>query len=309
MADWELTVQGNDGGIMQGTIGTSPRRSIAFNTGMVMHGWLDLLAAESSEGYRHAARRAGEFLIRNQSSDGAWRGDCSYRGIPHAYHARVAWALLRLASATGDRRYHAAALRNLDWVVARQDADGFLPQAIFAPGTLPNTHALAYTMRGLLESAVLTGQTAYLDAALLAARPLAAAFERLGWLPGRFAPAWRPAACWECLTGTAQMGGVWLRLGEITGDGPLRRAGLRAVAAAAAEQQRDTNSALDGALAGSRPIYGRYAPLAFPNWAAKFLVDALAVRARVLAAQPAVRGVVEAPPVAGDAAIPSPGGF
>jgi hypothetical protein len=28
-------------------------------------------------------------------------------------------------------------------------------------------------------------------------------------------------------------------------------------------------------VAGSFPIWGRYAPLSYPNWAAKFFVDAL----------------------------------
>ena len=30
-----------------------------------------------------------------------------------------------------------------------------------------------------------------------------------------------------------------------------------------------------GAIAGSYPIWGRYAPLTFPNWATKFFIDAL----------------------------------
>src|SRR3954453_7291558 len=41
MAEWELSVQGDDGGIMEGVVSQRPARSIVFNTGMVMHGWLD----------------------------------------------------------------------------------------------------------------------------------------------------------------------------------------------------------------------------------------------------------------------------
>jgi hypothetical protein len=36
-----------------------------------------------------------------------------------------------------------------------------------------------------------------------------------------------------------------------------------------------------GAIAGSFPIYGRYAPLQYPNWATKFFVDALLAKRRV----------------------------
>ena len=47
-------------------------------------------------------------------------------------------------------------------------------------------------------------------------------------------------------------------------------------------QVRSSWPAIDGALAGSYPIYGRYAPLQFPNWATKFLVDSLLLRERVI---------------------------
>jgi hypothetical protein len=30
-----------------------------------------------------------------------------------------------------------------------------------------------------------------------------------------------------------------------------------------------------GGIKGSLPIYGRYAPLQYPNWATKFFIDAL----------------------------------
>ena len=37
-----------------------------------------------------------------------------------------------------------------------------------------------------------------------------------------------------------------------------------------------------GAIKGSRPVYGRYAPLQYPNWATKFYVDALLAKQRAL---------------------------
>ena len=74
---------------------------------------------------------------------------------------------------------------------------------------------------------------------------------------------------------------MWLRLHELTGDERYRDAGLKAVERAAGRQTRSSWAAIDGALPGSYPIYGRYAPLQFPNWATKFLVDSLLLRERV----------------------------
>ena len=74
---------------------------------------------------------------------------------------------------------------------------------------------------------------------------------------------------------------MWLRLYEVTGEIGFRDAGLPAVERAAARQRRTSWTAIDGALPGSFPIYGLYAPLQFPNWATKFLVDSLLVRERI----------------------------
>ena len=39
-----------------------------------------------------------------------------------------------------------------------------------------------------------------------------------------------------------------------------------------------------GGIKGSLPIYGRYAPLQYPNWATKFFIDALLAKQRTLSA-------------------------
>jgi hypothetical protein len=280
LGDWEIDVQGEDGGIMEGLVTQLPRKSIAFNTGMVMHGWFDLAEATGDQRYLAAAERGGAFLARHQSPDGAWRGEHSYAGIPHTYHSRVDWALLRLWRATGDDTFRRVAVRNLDWVLSMQQPNGWFEQCIFRPGQLPNTHALAYTLRGLLESSRITGDDRYLTAVQRTTDELIPRFRDLHWLPGVFDRSWRPRAWWECLTGTVQLGGVWLRLFEIAGDPTYLAAGTAAVDRAAGWQVQSSRLPISGALAGSLPICGRYAPLKFPNWATKFLADSLMIRER-----------------------------
>ena len=278
LGDWEIEVQNPDGGVIHGNYTGEPKPSSVFNTGMVIHGWLDLDADGGDARYLDAAVRAGLFLARTQDADGIWRGAIEYYDIPHTYNARAAWALLRLALATGVDEFEVAAVRQLDWVVSVQRENGWFDHCTFRPRTLPNTHALAYTLRGLLESHLLTGRDDFLAAAVTPALVLAREFEMRGWLSANYGEHWQPAAWHECLTGTAQLGGVWLRLHEIVGDERLMRAGMRAVARAAARQVRDDWPPVRGALAGSFPVYGRYAPLRFPNWATKFLVDGLLQR-------------------------------
>ena len=276
MGDWEVEVQGSDGGVMEGLLAAEPKPSTVFNTGMVIHGWVDLEESSPSERRLEAAVRAGDFLLKHQDADGAWRGEAEYFRIPHTYCARVSWALIRLADATGHAAYRDAARRQLDWVLDMQQDNGWFASCNFKPDRDPNTHGIAYTLRGLLESGVLLEHEPYLAAVRRTSDALIG-----GRLPATFDSAWKPTSRYECLTGIAQLGGVWLRLYELTGDTRYRDAGLRAVERAAARQERSSWAAIDGALAGSFPVYGRYAPLQFPNWATKFLVDSLVLRDRV----------------------------
>jgi hypothetical protein len=282
MGDWEIEVQNADGGVMEGAFASPPTRSVVFNTGMVIFGWVDLHEAFGDERYLEAGRRAGRFLAGVQRDDGTWQGEHTLHANPHTYHSRVDWALLRLAQAAGDDELRTTAVRNLDWVLSTQQENGWFEWCNFRAGDLPNSHGLAYTMRGLLESSVLLGDERYLAAALRTAHAMLGVFRRLGRLPGTYDRDWNPGVDWVCVTGLAQTGGVWLRLYQETGDVVLRQAGIEAVEQAAALQSRSTWRAVDGAVPGSFPIYGRYAPLQYPNWAAKFLADSLTLRERVL---------------------------
>jgi uncharacterized protein YyaL (SSP411 family) len=250
---------------------------------MVVHGWLDLHACEENRDYVEAAVRGGEFLLAHQDDDGAWRGNAEYFGIPHTYNARVSWALIRLAGVTGDERFRDAARRQLDWVLTRQRENGWFDDCAFKPGMLPSTHSLAYTLRGLAESGELLGDERYVAAAVRTSERLIRKLELLRRLPATYDERWRPVARYECLTGTVQLGGVWLRLHDLTRDARFLNAGLKAVELAAARQCAIPWPPVRGALAGSYPVFGRYAPLQFPNWATKFLVDGLLQRERALA--------------------------
>jgi uncharacterized protein YyaL (SSP411 family) len=283
MGQWEIELQAPDGGIMQGLHDGRPRPSEAFNTGMVMHGWLDLHASTGDVSYLEAAERGGDFLRRVQDADGAWRGEHSYNGLAHTYMSRVAWAQLRLAAACRDDDHADSARRHLDWVVSMQRDNGWFDACIFKADTLPNTHAIAYTLRGLLESFALTGREEYLAAVQRTSEVLIRKLEVLGPLPATFDSDWSSRASYVCLTGLVQLGGVWLRLFQTTGDARYLNAGLKAVDLGAAHQQTGSWDTVRGALPGSFPIWGRYAPLQFPNWATKFLADSLMLRDDCLA--------------------------
>jgi uncharacterized protein YyaL (SSP411 family) len=259
---------------MEGHVGTVPRRPIVFNTGQVLHGWVTLME-RGHEGFEEAAARAARFLTDRLRDDGTWDPEVEYSGIPHTYNSRVAWAMLRYARHAGADDVEEAARRQLDWTAERQRPNGWFDQCFFKPGMTPSTHGIAYTLRGLLESHAITGEERWLRAVERTSEVLVRKLEVLPRLYANYDEGWRPTATHSCLTGTVQLGGVWLRLHQTTGDPRWLNAGLKAVDEAVSFQETAPAPDVRGALAGSFPLWGRYAPLQYPNWATRFMAESL----------------------------------
>lgn len=274
MARWELGVQLPNGAWPGDHVATEPR-PIVFNTGQVLFGVLRAHAETGDREFLDAARRAGDFLASIQDEDGAWRRH-TFADIPHAYHARVAWPMLLLARATGDERYATVARRNLAWVMSRQNDAGWFAENHFLPGTHPNTHGVAYVTQSLVEAGEIDGNLAWIAAARRANDRLVGKLDRRGFIAGRHDEHFADAALWECVTGNIQAAITALRLHQVTGDRAQLDAGLRLLAHARRAVSLDhPNPGVRGAVPGSFPFIGRYAPVQFPNWATKFFVDAL----------------------------------
>jgi uncharacterized protein YyaL (SSP411 family) len=282
MAAWECTVQLPNGGFPGHFVDRS-NPPVVFNTGQVIFG---LLAAHNAGGegrFVDAARRAAAWLVAVQERDGSWRR-FDYRDTVHVYNTRTAWALVELGLATGDAAARAAGERHLDWALSQQDQDGWFRNAAFGPGEDPFLHTIAYTTQGLLEAGLRLDRPDYVTAAERACRALLPHVAPDGFIAGTFAPGWRPTARYSCLTGNAQMAAQWLRLHERTGDPSFRGAAERALTLLKRTQDcAAANPSVRGAIKGSHPIWGRYLFGTYPNWAAKFFMDALLMEELVVA--------------------------
>lgn len=244
-----------------------------FNTGQVLDGWCALLARTGDERWREAATRAADWLLEQQDADGAWRRS-AYYAVPHAYYTRVSWPLARLGRMIDEPRYVAAARSQLDWVLGRQERDGFVRDAGFTPDEVPTTHTIAYVLEGLVEAGALLDDRRYLRAAESGAAAMRRAYRERGYLPGRLGLGWTSRERWRCLTGDAQTGLVWARLGRILGRDEYR-ASAREIAddLRATLRIRPRWPEISGALQGSSPHWGDYDSYRFPTHAAKFMLD------------------------------------
>jgi len=275
-AECLLRLQRSDGGWQGGRVGED-RASVVFNTAQVIRGMLVAHACTREDRYLDAAVRAGDWIVSVQEADGSWRRN-NFMGEARVYDSYVDAPLLLLHAVTGKDALRRAALHNLDWVVARQRPNGWFADAdnTVKHNDRPIIHTIAYTIDGLAECGALLGDVRWVEHAHRAARPLRDTFLREGRLNGRYDSAWNGS---EALitTGCAQLCIAWEMLAAHAEAAAYREATDRMRKLLVELQHRSAQGPVDGrgAVTGSFPLWGRYEKFAFPNWATKYLADAL----------------------------------
>ncbi|MGC4029168.1 MAG: hypothetical protein QM696_09875 [Steroidobacteraceae bacterium] len=271
-AHWLVSIQNPDGSISNPSYGAG---GIVFDTGQVLFGLVDAYQRSSDQVFLRAAIDAGRWLVDVADESGRWTRN-EHFGTPHVYNARSAWALLRLNGVAPDAAFERIARRNLDWAVESQHSGGLFRDAAFRRGDNPYTHNISYTICGLQESGWILGDSTYVEAGRRAADAVLKLQGEDGFVPGQITVEGGPAARYACLTGSCQLSTVWARIFEATGDSVYRDAARRALRYVMSTQMtaEQAPEQVRGAIAGSFPIWGRYAPLSYPNWATKFFVDA-----------------------------------
>lgn len=278
MAQWESSIQLADGGVRAGTMDTARVVPTIFNTGQVLFGWLAAWQHTGEARYRQSLVRAADWLLAAQDEDGAWRRFASPFASHqlNTYNTRVAFALARAGRALNETRYLDAAVRNVRWARTRMLPNGWLADNDLEDNRHPLTHTIAYATRGILEVGLLAGEDTFVDAATRIAYAVAQTQRRDGALPGRLDHTWRASVRWTCVTGNAQMSIIWQRLAARVGETALRAAAERANAFNLSVQNLlAEDDGIRGGLPGSWPLQGGYMKNRYPNWAAKFHMDAL----------------------------------
>jgi uncharacterized protein YyaL (SSP411 family) len=280
-ADFLLKIQKESGGWQGGRIGEN-KPEIVFNTGQVIRGMIAAYEHTGRKYYLEAGVKAGKWLSQTQHPEGFWKTH-ALMNQARVYDTFVDVPLLQLYEITGDDQFKTAAIINLEWIINEkiiengwfEDCDNTIKR-----NDKPILHTIAYTLDGLIDSGLILKEDKCIEAAVKGAVKLRDLFLVQGFLNGRYDRNWNGSEVMIC-TGGAQMAIIWLKLFRISGEKAYLEAARKMINLLIFIQSREFNETSDtlGAIPGSFPLWGRYEPFAFPNWATKFFCDALLLEA------------------------------
>lgn len=283
-----LSVQLPSGAFPGAEIAENRTNPSPFNTGQIMNGLQSWAERTGDERCRTALFRAGRWLCEVQDPSGAWL-KFFYQELATTYSAHLTCWLAEAGEFLNDQPMLEAASRHLAWCMRQYDAErawfnlcGFSAQDHAANRSV--THTIAYTIWGVLRTAEVVKSANAKAAAESAAYAAMRRLELSRRLPGILDHRWKPLAKFTCLTGNVQMALIWMHMYARNGDPRLLNAALKSIDMVKAAQAMDAaDPGVQGGIAGSQPVWGDYIAHAFPNWAAKYFIDALLAKEKALA--------------------------
>jgi uncharacterized protein YyaL (SSP411 family) len=276
MLDWLVSIQLPDGSFQGGTIDAQPVQPVTFNTGQILIGLAAGAATFGDDAYHTAMHRAAQWLVDTQDPDGCWRkypSPFAEKG-ERVYDTHVAWGLFEAARVAPDAGYQEAAIRNIEWALTHQRRNGWFGRNCIDDTTQPFTHVIGYALRGVVEAYRFTKHHHFLECARLTADALVSVIGSDGYLPGRFRSDWTPSVSWSCLTGTSQIAHSLFILHEIAPNDSYLQSAVRCNGYVRRTMTMEGDMGIVGGVQGSFPVDGEYSRMEFPNWAAKFTIDA-----------------------------------
>lgn len=278
ISEWLLSIQNTEGHWFGGVHPSKQKLPSVFNTGQILKGMIAMYRHSGDSRFCDAAVRGARWLAQGVGKDGLWPANDYQASATPSYYTHVAWPMLETWKECGEEQIRVAAERFLRAVLRRRLSNGVISGWGFKDSQPAFTHTIAYTIRGLQESARL------LDAWEEFGEPTKAALEVImrkaelagGRLSGAFDDGWNAAGDYVCLTGNAQLAICLLLLESHENDLRIVNAAAKLVDYVCKQQSRRIPLlGIKGGIAGSTPVWGRYMAMRYPNWSAKYHCDAL----------------------------------
>ena len=266
---WLIDTQSDDGSFAEIDNG-SPQ---VFDTGQVLIGLNYMFKNLKDNKIIDSINKAASWLVQSQEQNGSWVKN-SYNNRPHAYYSRVAAALLEAGQICENQEYIEASIRNLNWTLDQRNLNGYFNYSEFKPGEDAILHTIVYVLEGFSMAYDLTKDQKWLDILTEGADCLMSHLNHDGLMYSQYNPEWKATNKEYCVTGLAQMAGIFFDVAKINNDMKFFRAGEKIINHLSGWQIRFGKNTI-GARPSSIPIWGYYGGMDFYNWNNKFYIDAL----------------------------------
>ncbi|MBD3636683.1 MAG: terpene cyclase/mutase family protein [Crocinitomicaceae bacterium] len=285
MGEFLLKQQLENGAYQGGNLSAEKKVPTIFNTGQIIFGLCALFEETKDERFLNAATKAGDWMCSVQDNDGCWRKGLSPYAdqIPHPYNVRAAWALLELNKINPKSDYVLSNEKNVNWTLSQKNDNHWFINNAFVKGNPPFTHTIAYTLRGILESGIVTNNDHWIQEVKKSVDQLTIVMRSNGTFGSRLDDKWNSQDHSSCLTGNLQLSIIYGKLYELFNEKKYLENLKRINAFHKSTQFTKGSVNTTGAIKGSHPFWGAYCPYSYPNWATKFFIDALLLEEEIVA--------------------------
>lgn len=277
MTDWLLSIQHEDGAFSGGLYDCNKtnEKSI-FNTAQILIGLHSRYIRTKKTKYLKAGIKASNWLGDCINDDGNFYNYHYYSGFMPSYYTRVCWPLLLFKDNNGyNSKNINGAKKVLKNINAKKLDNFFISGSGFKPNSYAFLHTIAYTLRGFLECSIILKDDCCFETCYNLSEILMKKFEIKKQLAGAYYENLNELSNFRCLTGEAQMVIIWNKISQKTKDYRFLNSGLKLLDSLEKEVPKNNFLLKRGGLCGSKPYWGKYIAFRQPNWASKFLIDAI----------------------------------
>jgi uncharacterized protein YyaL (SSP411 family) len=271
-AEWLCTLQ-KENGALPGGLGENGEESV-FNTGMMLFGLNRAYLATNKVIFKNTIEKAVCWLMSILENDFSWKKGAYTKNYVPTYYTRVVWAVLESNKILQNADIQENMIKALAFYKEFVNVNHSIKNWAFEPQKPAYTHTIAYAQRGFLECGNLLNDQESIQIAKNIALKISELFEKDGKIAGSYDECWTPDHNYICLTGNAQLSLNAARLFEVTQDDFYFLLAKKIFKTVENAPSRLPLKGYRGGIAGSYPAWGDYRKMSYPNWAAKFWLDA-----------------------------------
>ena len=278
MAKWLLSIQMDDGSFSGGLYNKNKKNEKSiFNTAQIIIGLFSRFIRTKNEIYLESGLKASNWLGNCVNKSGFFEKYNYHPGFMPSYYSRVCWPMLLFKDFSG---YNGENIKKIKLVInniiEKKLKNHFISDSGFKPNNYAFLHTIAYTIRGLIECSILLEDKNLFETSIKISEIFMKKYEIKKKLGGAYHEDFTEISSYRCLTGEAQMVIVWNKISQISNDLRFYNTGLKLLDSLVKEVPVKSYPLFaKGGLCGSKPYWGKYISFRQPNWATKFLIDAI----------------------------------